>query len=200
MIEYVMLETDDQVDRFRAEMWVRFYEDASTRWAEWLSLEDALLPPSVRAYRAAGGGPPKYGEPLDMKAGKLLWKTQACPGYVVHPVKGGGAIIEVSPGRGGTKSRIRKWAESGDPITIPRDVALLGVRKMGRDRNAMRARTLLGFAGHPREKLVKTDARVLLSRGKVVDRFDDRLKSVEREREQRARSQTREVRRARSIR
>lgn len=182
MTEYIQLANDAQVDAFRAEMWVRFYEDALTRWAAWLALPDEQLPGSIVAYKKSGGMPPTYGQPLDFhgRSKSLMWHTQACYGITVHPIAGGGGIVEVSDGRAGSKSRIRSWAERDNEITILGSDALLDLRNVGMDKAATRARTLLGLVpGESRTVLVKTQASTLLSRRDVVGVWDAKLKEVE---------------------
>lgn len=184
MTEYVQLATDDEVDDFRAEMWVRFYEDALTRWAEWLSLPAAELPPSVVAYRDAGGGPPTYGQPLDFHGGSASWRwqTQACHGILVHPISGGGGVVEVAGGRGGAKSRVRQWIESGDEVTVLAVNDLRDLRDVGMDAAATRARALLGnVPGKGRQRMVKTLPNALVERKDLVGRWQAKIESLEEE-------------------
>jgi len=179
--EYIQFETDEAVDNFRAEAWVRYYEDALTRWRTWLELPDEQLPPVARAYRASGNGPPKYGQPIDLhgRSGTLKWVTQACLGITIHPVVGGGGIVVVYPGRGGAKSRIRRWAEEDDPVTVLSTADLRGIRAIGMDRRATRARALIGLApGAPRQRLAKTVPSALIQRDMVEDRWEQKLVQV----------------------
>lgn len=178
MKEYVQLATDVDVDVFRAETWVRFYEDALARIAVWRDSPVATLP---RSYVAAGRPVPTYGEPLDWLGyvRRFVWLTQTPHGQRVYPIDGGGALVVLSPGRGGGTTRVRRLLQGASAVNILEASELVPLRTLRPDPTAARARALLGLRGPARVVPVLRDPATLVARAALTGPFADKAAEVE---------------------